>query len=322
MEKWDLKNAMLEAIKEKGGWVNCHGHFDKAYYISQDQLDNTMITMEEKWRLSDDIKKNSTQEEVETRIKTALDRLIEQGAQATLSFIDAYDAVEHKNIDAANKVKEEYKDKIQLITATQPLGGLNDKKARDLYEEITAKADFAGGLPSFDRPNDDENYDHLFAVAKNLNKKIHVHIDQENNPDERDTEKLIKYTKKHKYQGKVIAVHVLSVSAQPKKYREEIFKEMADLGIQAVICPGNALGMRQLDDKQAPVHNSIGNVPEMLKAGVNVGIGVDNVHDFYHPYLDADMWVEMRMLQEGCRYYHFDPLVDIATTNGLKILES
>ena len=88
-------------------------------------------------------------------------------------------------------MKEEYKDKIKLLIATQPFGGLIDDKARDLFEEITAKADIAGGLPSKDRPNDEKSLDFLFAIAKKLNKPVHIHIDQENNPNERDTEKLI-----------------------------------------------------------------------------------------------------------------------------------
>jgi len=36
MPEWNLKQQMLQAIKEKGGWVNCHGHFDKAYYINKE----------------------------------------------------------------------------------------------------------------------------------------------------------------------------------------------------------------------------------------------------------------------------------------------
>jgi len=33
------------------------------------------------------------------------------------------------------------------------------------------------------------------------------------------------------------------------------------------------------------------------------------------------MWTELRFLQEACRFYIFDPLVDIASTNGRKILD-
>ena len=321
-QKWNLKQQLLDAVKQAGGFVNCHAHFDKAFYITRNGLDKSLVDMEQKWLMSDDIKRSSTQEQIEERIKTALDILIEQGCKLTATFVDAYEAVGHKAIDATNKVKEEYKDKIKLLTITQPLGGLVDEKAKQLYEEITAKADIAGGLPSKDRPNDKKNLDNLFAIAKNLNKKIHVHIDQENNPRERDTEMLIDFTKKYGYQGRVTAVHAISVSAQVKEYRERIYKEMADIGMGVVVCPSAALGMRQLDEYQAPVHNSIANVPEMLERGITVGLGVDNVYDFYQPFVDANMWTELRMLQEACRFYDFEKLVEIATVNGRKILES
>jgi cytosine/creatinine deaminase len=317
-QPWNLKTQMLEAINQNGGFVNCHAHFDKAFYITKEGLDKSMLDMEAKWRMSDDMKRNSSQTEIEERIRTALDILVAQGCKLTCSFIDAYDAVGHKAIDAAIKVKKEYAGKIELLTITQPLGGLVDPAARKLYEEITAKADIAGGLPSKDRPNDEANYDAMFEIAKNLNKPLHVHIDQENNPNEKDTEKLVKYTEKHGYQGRVVAVHVLSVSAQPKAYRSEIYKKMAANGIAAVTCPSAGLSMRQLDQYQSNVHNCIANVPEMLEAGVLVGMGVDNVCDFYQPFIDGDLWTEMRMLQEACRYYVFDDLVKIASENGRK----
>lgn len=317
---WDLKTQMLEAIKQNGGFVNCHAHFDKAYYITKDRLEESMVDMEMKWRMSDDIKRASSVEDIKKRIRTALDTLIAQGCKLTCTFVDAYDAVDHRAIDAINAVKEEYKDKIKVVTITQPLGGLLDEKANGLYEEITAKADIAGGLPSKDRPNDEKHLDHLFEIAKKLNKPVHVHIDQENNPNERDTEKLIAAVRRHGYQNRTVAIHAISVSAQPKEYRKKIYKELAELGIAVVVCPSAVISMRQLDQFNSPVHNSIANVPEMLEAGVLVGLGVDNVADFYVPFCDADMWTELRMLQEACRYYNFDDLVKIASTNGAKIL--
>ncbi len=311
---------MLEAIRENGGFVSTHAHFDKAYYISRAGLDKTMVDMEMKWRMSDDMKLASSVEDIKDRIRTALDAMVAQGCKITCSFVDAYDAVGHKAIDAALAVKEEYKDKITLLIATQPLGGLIDDKARALYEEITAKADIAGGLPSKDRPNDEKNLDLLFEIAKKLNKPVHVHIDQENNPNERDTEKLIAAVRRHGYEGRTVAVHAISVSAQPKEYRAKIYKELAELGIAVAVCPSAALSMRQLDQFTSPVHNSIANVPEMLEAGVLVGLGVDNISDFYQPFVDGDMWTEMRILQEATRYYNFENLVKIASSNGSKLL--
>lgn len=317
---WNLKKLMLAEINKSGGFVNCHAHFDKAYFITREGLEKSMVSMEEKWRMSDGMKRESTVEDIKVRIRRALDFLVEQECKLTCTFVDAYDAVGHKAIDAAVAVKEEYKDKIKLLIITQPLGGLVDPEALALYEEITAKADIAGGLPSKDRPNDIQHLDNLFKIAKKLNKPVHVHIDQENNPNERDTEKLIAAVKRHGYEGRTVAVHAISVSAQPKDYRMKIYKEMAELGIAVAVCPSAALSMRQLDQYQAPVHNSIANVPEMLEAGVLVGLGIDNIADFYEPFVNGDMWIELRILQEACRYYNLDEMVKIASTNGAKIL--
>jgi cytosine/creatinine deaminase len=280
-----------------------------------------MVTMETKWRMSDDIKRAATVENIKKRIRTALDSLVEQGCKLTCTFIDSYDVVGHKAIDAALAVREEYKDKIKVVIATQPLGGLIDDQARALHEEISAKADIVGGLPSKDRPNDEKNLDYIFEIAKRLNKPVHVHIDQENNPNERDTEKLIAAVKRHGYQGRTVAVHVLSVSAQPKEYRKKIYKEMAENKIAAIVCPTEVINMLQLDQYTAPVHNSIANVPEMIEAGVLVGLGTDNVSDFYGPFTECDMWFETRMMMEACRYYIWDDVVRIVGENGKKILE-
>ncbi|KKR84464.1 MAG: hypothetical protein UU30_C0001G0039 [Candidatus Nomurabacteria bacterium GW2011_GWA2_40_97] len=133
-------------------------------------------------------------------------------------------------------------------------------------------------------------------------------------------ELLIDAVKRHGYQGRTVAIHAISVSAQPKEYRMKIYKEMAELGIAVVVCPSAALSMRQLDQYNAPVHNSIANVPEMIEAGILVGLGVDNIADFYEPFVDGDMWTELRLLQEACRYYNLDELVKIASVNGAKIL--
>lgn len=319
-QSWDMKTLLCEEIKKHGGFVNSHAHFDKAYYISKETLEQSMVTMEAKWKMSDDIKKNSSEQDIESRIKLCLEKMIEQGCTLTCSFIDAYSAVDHKAINAANNIKEKYKNQITFLTATQPLDGLTDIQSIQRYEAITQKADIAGGLPSKDRPHIEKHFENLFSIAKNLNKPIHVHIDQENNPNERDTELLIKYTKKFGYEGRVVAVHAISVSAQEKSYRAYIYKSLADLGIGVIVNPSAALGMKQLDHFASPTHNSIANVPEMIQAGVLVALGVDNIADFYQPFVDGDLWIELRILQEACRFYDFQELVRIASINGRKLL--
>ncbi len=321
-QNWNLKQQFLAEVKNKGGWANCHAHFDKSFYINRETLAESMVDMEKKWQMSDHIKMNDSQFDVEKRIERALDLLIAQGVTKTISFTEAFALVGTKMIDAARIVQQRYRDKISFKTISHPIRGVA-KNIGDLkiFETVSERADIVGGLPSVDRPLDTQHLYIIFSIAKNLNKPLHVHIDQENNPNERDTEKVIEFVKKFGYLGRVVLIHAISISAQPKEYRARIYRELADLGIAVVVCPSAALSMRQLNQHQSGVHNSIANVPEMLEAGVTVGMGVDNMCDYYQPFVDGDMWVEMRMLMEANRFYDFDALVSIATTNGKKIFE-
>jgi len=49
-----------------------------------------------------------------------------------------------------------------------------------------------GGLPERDKGREAEHLDVLFDTAKSMNKMVHVHIDQFNDPNQRDTELLVK----------------------------------------------------------------------------------------------------------------------------------
>lgn len=148
---------------------------------------------------------------------------------------------------------------------------------------------------------------------------LHVHIDQFGLPTQRHTELLTKKTIEHAYKGKVVAVHGISVAAQPKEYRQQLYQQMKAAEIMLVTCPLAYIASHR-SEELAPLHNSIAPVEEMLNAGIVVGLGSDNIADMYMPFGDGDMWSEMRVLLEACYLRDLDELADIATINGLKVL--
>ena len=87
-----------------------------------------------------------------------------------------------------------------------------------------------------------------------------------------------------------------------------------------IVCPRSMIDGVQLREKMAPVHNSLAPVPQLVEAGVTVALGVDNVHDYFCPFIDGDVFEELIFLIENCRYYDVDELVKIATTNGQAVL--
>ena len=90
--------------------------------------------------------------------------------------------------------------------------------------------------------------------------------------------------------------------------------------MSVIVCPRAMIDNQQPRHKMAPVHNSIAPVPQLIEAGVNVCLGVDNVYDYFCPFIDGDLFTDLQFLIEACRYYELDKLVDIATINGKKAL--
>ena len=58
----------------------------------------------------------------------------------------------------------------------------------------------------------------------------------------------------------------------------------------------------------------------MMRAGVTVALGTDNVSDAMVPWCSGDMWHELQLLATGCRFDDFENLVKIASVNGRKVL--
>lgn len=317
----DPKLILLDKIKAKGGWVNAHAHIDRAYILNEDNFKLTGEALAAKWDLSDEFKKNASVDDIYDSMARVVEDMIRQGVRALGSFIDVDPVIGDKAIQAARKLRDRYKGDIELRFINQVVKGVMDPVARKWFETGAEFVDIIGGLPEKDAGREAEHLDILFEAAKkNGGKPLHVHIDQYNSPDQRDTELLADKTLEHGYQGKVAAVHCISVGAQPRQYRQELYKKMKDAGISVIVCPcgwiDNSWIAGQDHDVVGPIHNAIAPVKEMVAAGLNVALGTDNIRDIYKPFSDGDMWTELRFLLETCHFYDMDALADIASVNG------
>ncbi len=310
-EPWNLYLRFLEKTEKLGGLANHHGHFDKAYLISMENLKLGQVDMQEKWKLYQHLKESYTHADLVERIGRGVETFIGQGATYCRSMFDADSSIKQLTIDAALEVKEKYKDQIKFDIGVQPLGGVLDKKSYEQYEIACKKADFCGGLPSKDRPHPEKHLDIVLKLAKKLGKPIDIHIDQENNPLENETELLADKVIEHGMQGQVYSVHSISLAAKSNSEQERIIKKIKKADIGIIICPSAAISMKQLD-MTAPLHNSIAPFPKLLKAGVRCYLGIDNIRDLFMPMVDGDIWTEIRFLMEACRYYDIDEIAKFA----------
>lgn len=310
-EAWDMRSVFLKLVAEAGGFACHHAHFDKAYVISLENLKLGQVDMQKKWTLFRYIKENYTEEDLVRRISRAANVMIQQGAKYCRTMVDADSIAKLLPIDAALKVKEAVKDKIVMDVGIQALEGVIDPKARKFFEKACERADFIGGLPSRDRPRPEKHFDIIMGIAKRMGKTVDVHVDQENNPDECETELLALKAIEHGLEGRVRAVHAISVAAKPAHEQRRIAKLLKQAGVGVVVCPSAAISMKPLN-REAPLHNSIAPVGLLLEEEVDVYLGVDNIYDLFMPVVDGDMWFECRMLMEATRFYDLEVVAGIA----------
>lgn len=309
---WDMLGALASKIEERGGFTCHHAHFDKAYLINEENLALSQRDMQEKWRLYRELKMSYSYDDLYTRISRGVERMIEQGVTHCRTFIDADALVGLLPLEVACDVRAHYADDIHLEFAVQPLEGVLDPEARRAFVRACEIADIVGGLPSRDRPNPGAHLDIVMQVARDLDKPLDVHIDQENQPDERETEQLAHYTIKHGLEGKVRGVHAISLAAQDHDEQRRVIELVKDAGIGIIICPSAALSMKALD-AVAPLHNSIAPLMRLVEGGVPLALGVDNIHDLFMPMVDGDMMFEARSLMEVTRCYDLDLIAEICS---------
>lgn len=318
-----LKSHIRDEVIKKGGWVNSHAHADRAFTMTPEKIKIYQnANLQQKWDLVDEVKRNSSVEDYYRRFSQAIELMISQGVTAFGTFVDIDQVCEDRAILAAHKAREVYKNDIILKFANQTLKGVIEPNARKWFDIGSEMVDMIGGLPyrdELDYGKGLEAMDILMETAKSQGKMLHVHVDQFNSQKEKETEQLCDKSLEHGMQGKVVAIHGISIGAHPREYRQMLYKKMKSVDMMMIACP-----MAWIDsprkDEVLPFHNALTPADEMIPEGITVAIGTDNICDYMVPLCEGDMWQELSLLSAGCRFTNLDEMANIASINGRKVL--
>ena len=296
-------------------WVCHHAHLDKSNLINRESLYKTSVHMKDKWFIMEEYKKNYSKSELYSRMNESVKHIVRQNCKHIRSFIDVDSTVGLLCVQTAKKLKNNWKSEgVHIQLATQPLEGLVGKDSNiKLFEEAAEICDIVGCLPSRDYEKSAEHLDIAFTTAKRLGKDVEAHLDQCNIPSENETNLFCDFVEKYDYCGKARTVHSISLACQPLTEQERVARRLASLDVGVIVCPSAAISMKQSPEIYAPIHNSIAPLKVLLDAGVNVGLGIDNMNDIFMPYCDGDLTFELRLLAEATRTYDIDILQKIAT---------
>lgn len=319
-----------------GGVYNGHAHLDRAYtledkflrHIGTTPLEASNLPLSVKQNLVGDLHKGEayTERSLRDRIRRALDLQIAYGVTRIDTNIDATPDLPEDGLLAirvALEVKKEYADRITMRVAPTPIFGFKpdpkyNRNRWDVFCEAAKRCDFVSLLPEKDDYGKHEDPDgrvgfkrHIrmgLELACELGVEAQLHLDQANLPGEAGTERLLEVLEvldqpivPGTIGPTVWIIHMISPSAYSEARFGRLLDRLLEHRIGVIVCPSAAISMRQHRSIEAPIHNSIARVLELVKRKVPLRLGTDNIADVFVPQADGDMLTEIKMGGVGLR---------------------
>ena len=333
-----FSRRLSERIRQGGGILNAHCHIDRFATAGPQWLpesyDHEQLEKVRLWSKQDHTRLLHRSEayqrgSLEQRMQIFLHQSIELGVRRVDSFIDIAEDIAldggHGALNTALTAKASVRGRIDFrVGAYAPFGF----KAScctdwDLFEAAAAVADFIATSPERDDPvfygaepdhiGLDEHFHRTLALALDLGKPLHYHIDQQVSPHEGCSEALLDHLESSSVCDRLLRdgdqlplvwlVHMIS----PVTYRTQRLRSLLDriaaYRIGIICCPSAGLSMRKYSFVPSQLNASVAPVLELLERDIPVRLGTDNVDDMFLPATSLDMRNEVNCLANALRFY-------------------
>lgn len=246
-------------------------------------------------------------------VRRAVDLALKHGNTHIRAFADVDTKARLEGVKALLTAREEYAGRVELQVVAFPQDGIaRDEGAEDYVRQaMELGADVVGGIPWIEYTEADQA-DHIarmVALAKRYDKPISMLLDDVGDPNERTLEMLAVAALEHKMVGRVTAQHCRAMS----RYEENHFRKVVALMKRA------GIGLIS-DPHTGPLH---ARVPDLVAAGVNVGLGQDDIADAYYPF-GANNMLEVAFLAVHLlwqtTFEGMEMVYDLVTTSAARAL--
>lgn len=315
LEKNILETAVNE-IDANGrvtipGFIDCHLHLDKC--LLNERAAYQDLSGPEKGALTREEKAKFTVDDIVTRAEKILLNGIKAGNIAIRTNVDVDPIVGLKGIEALLKLKEKYRDilDIQVVAFSQE-GFSNYPESYELLEKaMEMGADLVGGHTIVDNVNGEKHIDNILEIAKKYNVEADFHLDESGNRSHYLLPYLAKRTIDEDLVGKVNGIHCCTLSALNEEELKEALNLIKESGLKVTVAP-TAISTRSL----APVK-------DLIKNETLLGLGSDNVRDFFNPLGSGDVKQVALLLSYIHRFFtkeETESIWKMITVDGAKLI--
>lgn len=246
-------------------------------------------------------------------VRKACGMALKYGNTHIRAFADVDPKARLEGIKALIRGREEFKGKVELQVVAFPQDGIAREPGTEelMRQAMELGADVAGGIPwiEYTEVTEQEHVDFACDLAKKYDKSISMLLDDVGDPGEQTLEMLCKKSIEMGWQGRVTAQHCRAMSLYNENYFRKIVALMKEGGVGLVS-----------DPHTGPLH---ARVRDLLKAGVPVALGQDDISDAYYPYGENNM-LQVAFLASHLlwmtSFEDMELLYDMITTSAAKVL--
>jgi cytosine/adenosine deaminase-related metal-dependent hydrolase len=271
-ERVDLGGALLLPA-----FVDGHIHLDKTHWGAP-RLPHVGGRSVRERIATERVERHRVALPIEARASALIRTLIANGTTRVRSHIDIDNDVGLANLEAVLRVRQAYRDWIDIQLVAFPQSGvMTEKGAPDLMAAaMSAGADLIGGLDPAGFDGDVKGQlDVIFALAGRFGKGIDIHLHDGGETGASELREIAERTIAAGMQGRVAVSHAFALG----RIAPDLFAKTADALARAEVaimtsCPPSA-----------PVPP----VKALSERGVTVFAGSDNIRDCWSPFGDGDM---------------------------------
>jgi cytosine deaminase len=308
------------------GLVDIHAHLDKAALA--ERFPNVTGTIDEARTRMRDAKSSITRDDVADRAEGVLRALIVNGVTAIRSHVDIDPLIGLRGVEALLELRERYSGSvdIQLVAFPQEGAAGQPITAELMREALEMGVDVVGGHLSVAPTPElmERELDVVFSLAAKYDRPIDVHTDfgldfellrtrhadGRYYPDGLGAVHLAERTIDEGFQGRVTASHVCGLDSIAPEERSNVIDLLARAQVSVVALPSSNLYAHGRTDTTG-ARRGIAPIRELLRGGVRVAVGTDNIRDPFNPYVGPDLIANCVLTAITCQWVTTDDLVTV-----------
>ncbi len=284
-------------------FVDCHTHLDKGHILQRTKnptgtfpgaLAAVMADRAANWSAAD----------VASRMEFALRCAYAHGTKAIRTHLDS--RIEQTKITwpVYGELKSRWADRIVLDASPLfPIDlALDDTHMADVTNAVSEHGHTLGAV-TYMTPALAGGLDRLFRIASDKGWDLDFHVDESLDPAATSLQSIAATALKYKFEGRILAGHCCSLTAQGNDAAAAIMDLVARAGIAIVSLPMCNLYLQDRRPGLTPRQRGVTLLHELKSRGVTVAVASDNTRDPFYAYGDLDA---LEVFREAVRIAHLD----------------